>query len=265
MDAPSLSAEAIFSYYLKKTRLEIILSQDVLSEDEEKALLSLIMRRARGEPLAYIVGEKEFFGLNFKVNPYTLIPRPETETIIEVMLELFSIEQPFFFVDCGAGAGNICITLVKNFPLCQGIAIDLSSHALEVLEENISLHGVEDRLFIVQGDLLSPFKEGSVDVVVSNPPYLSPLYLENIQKEVVNFEPSIALFGGEEGHEIPAEVIKGAFRILKDGGYLIMEMDQNQLLHLDDIIPSFTQWKDISIYKDLTDRERVLLLKKYVR
>ncbi len=265
MDAPALSAEVIFSFYLKIDRLQLLLSHNVLSDTDKKNIIELIKRRAEGEPLAYIVGEKEFFNLSFRVNSSTLIPRPETETIIEVVSEVFSPQAPFLFVDCGAGCGNICITLLKRFPASQGVAIEVSYPAIEVLVDNVILHKVDSRLFVLQGNLLSAIKEDSVDLVVSNPPYLSPLYVENIQKEVLEFEPSLALFGGEKGYEICIEIIKDAFRILKKGGYLIMEMDQYQILHLKEIFPSYLKWKEFSIHKDFAGKERVILLKKDVR
>jgi len=262
VDAPELSAEVIFSFSLGMSRLELLISDLLLSREEKSRIMTLIKRRCRGEPLAYLVGEKEFFGLSFKVTPATLIPRPETETLVEVVLDLYPRHAPLVFADCGAGCGNICITLLKILPCARAVATDLSQEALYVLKENSALHRVTERLLMVQTDLLSCVKRASLDLVVSNPPYLSPLFLENIQESVVEFEPSLALFGGEMGHETPAKLLNEAWEVLRRGGYLVMELDRAQLIAKEEVFSLSQGWHHIRVYKDLMGNDRVLVVRK---
>ncbi|HXW00555.1 MAG TPA: peptide chain release factor N(5)-glutamine methyltransferase, partial [Anaerolineae bacterium] len=215
-----------------------------LDDNQMNSFETLLRRREQREPVAYIVGVKEFFGLEFEVNPHVLIPRPETELLVETVLrisgwpmangewrmaDLQSKIQNLKskIVDVGTGSGCIAISLAKNLPDATFLAIDASAEALQLARRNAERHGVADRITFLQGDLLQPLTS-AVDLIVSNPPYVSQPELVAAMPEVSRYEPRLALDGGPIGLDVIWRLLAQAREKLNPGGALLMEIGSNQ-------------------------------------
>ena len=261
VDSPELSAELIFAHCLNFTRLDVLLSRKILTKNEVKNILRLIKRRGEGEPLAYILGKKEFYGRDFFVNPSVLIPRPCTETIIDLCKAFYSKKDKILFLDVGVGSGNLAITLVLEFENFQGIGLDLSVEALNIAKKNIEIYGVSNSLILVNSDLISSIKPNSVDLIVTNPPYLSPLMIEAADVEVKNYEPHLALFGGYNGLDVPKQIFIQAEDVLKHGGRILMELDSSQIKEMELFLKNRGSWKKVSSHEDLAGNLRIISAK----
>lgn len=194
IDSPHLSARLLVQDVLKISREELATHPErPLSRQECARLEGLLRRREQGEPIAYLLGEREFFGRSFKVTPATLIPRPESELLIETALHLVQ-KKALVFADLGTGSGCLAVTLCAEHPEWQGIALDCSKKALSIAQSNAQKYKVDDRLLFVQGNFLQPcVRPSSLDLVVSNPPYLSEAEYAGLSPEVRDFEPLSAL------------------------------------------------------------------------
>jgi release factor glutamine methyltransferase len=257
IDSPRLSAQLLLAYVLGCTRTYLYTHPDrVLSLNEHERFLDLIGRRANGEPVAYIMGQKEFYSLNFKVNPHVLIPRPETETIIDLVTQVFSRDKKFIFADLGTGSGCLAITIACLCPGSLGLAVDISAQALKIAILNAGKHQVVRRLAFIRADLATALKRCSLDLIVSNPPYISEQEFSTLNFEVANFEPQEALLAGPTGLEFYVELEKQARQSLKPTGILIAEMGYNQAVEVRKI---FSSWSDVQIIKDLAGHDRVLM------
>ena len=211
-------------------------SDEQIIDSDYESYLQLVERRAAGEPVQYITGHQEFFGLDFNVTNEVLIPRPETEFLVERVIALaieFPGEPNPLIADIGTGSGCIAISLATRLPHARLIATDISAAALEVARANASRHGVSDRIQFVQGDALEPLArldvEGAVDVLVSNPPYVEEATSELIQREVREWEPHTALFAGADGLDFYRRLLPDAPRYLKPGGFVVLEIGYSQL------------------------------------
>lgn len=225
-DAPLLSAEMILRHVLGIGRVELIVhSGEELSRDELSAAESLLARRFSGEPTAYLMGSREFYGRDFIVNGSVLIPRPETEHLIDAALGFFGGRRDVRFLDLGTGSGCIALTLAAERPGWTGAAVDVSEEALAVARRNADIHDPEGRIAFVHADFTEelPFAEASFDLVVSNPPYISEEEYAGLDDGVRNFEPRGALVPGPTGMEHPRSVEKAARRLLRNGGLFLME------------------------------------------
>jgi release factor glutamine methyltransferase len=198
---------------------------------------SLLDRRAKGEPIQYILGEQEFYGLPFRVTPDVLIPRPETEILVDRILEwsfrFLGRPEPVRVVDVGTGSGAIAVALARKLPFVvtsktEFTAIDLSDAALAVARFNAARNGVADRIRFLRGDLFEPVPDQRFDIVVSNPPYVSHADRELLPIEVRDFEPGLALFGGDDGLEVYRRLIPAALEVLVPGGLLALELGSEQ-------------------------------------
>lgn len=200
---PRVEIQILLTHVLGKNRAFVLAHPElILTKTQEKTLHGLVEQRLKNEPLAYILGEKEFYGLVFKVTPDTLIPRPETEDIIELTSQFLKVKKlvkPIIF-EIGTGSGAIAIILAKKFPDSTVIANDISKAALKVAEQNAKALGVRNVEFIL-GSLLEPFKV-KPDMIVTNLPYISRHIYENLEPQIRDFEPEIALVGGETGLEL---------------------------------------------------------------
>ncbi|HUD55952.1 MAG TPA: peptide chain release factor N(5)-glutamine methyltransferase [Terracidiphilus sp.] len=188
----------------------------------------LLERRREGEPIQYIAGECEFYGLSFRVTPDVLIPRPETEHLVESILGLAPVFAEPRIVDVGTGAGSIAVVLAHKLPGSHVAAIDVSETALDLARENAKRNGVAKRIRFLQGDLLAPAAGETFDFVVSNPPYVPSADRETLALEVREYEPGLALFAGEDGLEIHRRLIPDAFGVLASGGFIALEMGCGQ-------------------------------------
>ena len=215
-----------------------------LAQNELAVFRDLVKRRAAGEPVAYILGKKEFYSREFQVDSNVLVPRPETEHLVDCVLaylrqrdaEEATEEMPFSprIVDVGTGSGAIAITVAAEVEHAIVVGIDISAAALEVAKRNATVLDVRERVKLAQGDTLAPIRSAhSVDVVVSNPPYLDDALMSTLPKDVRDFEPHQALYGGADGLDIQRRLLEGAKRVLKPGGLLAVELastDQAQEL-----------------------------------
>ena len=230
IDAPRLSAELLAGKAFELSRLGLIVRHtDTLEPEQLDALRALVARRAAGEPVAYILGEREFFGLAFRVTPDVLIPRPETECIVEEVQRLFSAKAPLTFADFGTGSGALAVTLAHEFPAAHGLAVDLSGAALEVARQNARAHGVAERLEFRCADFTSlELPPASLDLVVANPPYVTQEEYAVLSPEVRNFEPELALVSPEQGLAHLRGLLPVAARALRPGGALLCEIGSGQ-------------------------------------
>jgi release factor glutamine methyltransferase len=189
---------------------------------------ALIERRKGGEPIQYITGEQEFYGLPFRVTPAVLIPRPETEHLVEKVLGLAKLFSSPRIVDIGTGSGAIPVALVRHLVHSQITAVDLSTAALDVARENARRNGVEERIRFLEGDLLAPVAGEQFEIVVSNPPYVPEGDRASLSVEVREHEPALALFAGEDGLAVYRRLIPQAFAVLVPGGFLALEIGYGQ-------------------------------------
>ena len=261
VDSPELCAELIFAHCLNLTRLDVLISRKNLTIDEIKNISRLIKRRGGGEPLAYILGKKEFYGRDFFVNSTVLIPRPCTETIIDLCKKFYGNKDNILFLDVGIGSGNLAITLVLEFENFLGIGVDLSGDSLKTARKNIEIYGVSKRLILVNSDLISCIKFNSLDLIVTNPPYLSPQMIAAADVEVKDYEPYMALFGGHTGLEIPKKILIQAEDVLKRGGRILMELDSSQIEEIKLFLKNRRCWEDVFSHRDLAGNLRVVSAK----
>jgi len=237
---------------------------DALNEDLRTTLEQYVNRRARREPLQYIIGIQEFWGLKFTVTRDMLIPRPETELIIDTVLRnVADKRKPLRIVDLCTGSGCIAVSLASELPAAQVIATDTSLKALAVARENAGNHGMVSRIHFIEGDLFTPLEHldihGSVDIIVSNPPYVPLGDFDTLQPEVRDYEPTCALLAGTEGTEVHGRIIGAAPRFLNRSGTLIMEMGLGQAATLARMIKDNGQYGTPDLLKDLAGIDRVIM------
>ncbi|HDQ40956.1 MAG TPA: peptide chain release factor N(5)-glutamine methyltransferase [Desulfonatronum sp.] len=258
IDAPRLSAELMVAHALDMERLGLYLDLDrPLTEQELSRIRPLLARRGQGEPVAYILGRKEFYGLEFLVTKDVLIPRPETELGVDLARGLFSPKSPLLFADVGTGSGALAVALLIHFPNSRCLASDKSLRALRVAQVNFKSHGVASRLLMTQADLLPHLAAGSLDLIVANLPYLSEAEHAAINHEVAEFEPKEALVGGPCGHELFEPLLGQAMTTLKPGGHLLLETGYSQSQSLAGKIHiGSSGWRDIQVFQDYAGLDR---------
>ena len=218
-------AEALLLHVVRCERAALLVRwKEVLDAEEAASYVALLERRLAGEPIQYITGETEFYGLPFHVTREVLIPRPETEHLVEKALELAVGFQALRIVDVGAGSGAIAISLACKLPHAAVTAIDLSSPALAIAHENAERNGVSGRIRFLRGDLLAPVKDEQFEIVVSNPPYVPAGDRASLAVEVREFEPPLALFAGGDGLDVYRRLIPAAFATLTPGGFVALEI-----------------------------------------
>ncbi|WP_243545977.1 peptide chain release factor N(5)-glutamine methyltransferase [Pseudodesulfovibrio tunisiensis] len=265
VDSPRLSAELLLAEALDCTRLRLVMDHDrVVPSEQQQAFEALWQRRAVGEPVAYILGTREFYGLDFDVNSDTLIPRPETEHIIEAVEAAFPHDASFRFVDFGTGSGAIAVTLATLFPRARGVAVDMSSGALCTARCNAEHHNVTGRLAFVRADFTRPlFSDGIFDLVVSNPPYVTESEYAEASREVTGFEPATALLGGEDGLDLVRDLVPLVGDVLKPGGLFLMEIGYRQGDGVKKILSGQDQqFRCVEVLPDLAGLDRVARARK---
>jgi release factor glutamine methyltransferase len=224
---------------------------------------SYMGRRLAHEPLAYITGSREFYGLDFEVTPATLIPRPETELLVEVAIELARprgrIRRGALIADVGAGCGAIAVALAVNVPRSEVYAIDISPDALEVAQRNAERHGVANRVHLYRGDLLTPMPE-YVDVIVANLPYVTTADWERLAPEIRDHEPRAALDGGSDGLDAIRELLRDAPRLLRPKGCVCLEFGASQGSAVREIAARHFPGYALEVRPDLAGIDRVLMI-----
>lgn len=228
---PQIDAQWLLAHCLNCRRIDLQLNAtQPVAASVRKTFDGFMARRIRREPLQYILATQDFFGRTFRVTPDVLIPRPETETLIDTMLALFpDRNRPLQILDIGTGSGAIAITLAHEFPQAEIVAIDQSVEALRVAKHNGEQHAVHDRLHLYAADLFPAHRDQTFDCIVSNPPYIRAADWSTLQPEIRDYEPQMALVAGDDGLAIIARIIQDAPAWLKPLGWLICEIGMGQV------------------------------------
>ncbi len=244
---------------LSEEKLWTFLDRSV-SKAQEKYFNRLISKRLTGIPLSYLSESKEFWSISFKVSPGVLIPRPETELLVEKVLD-YSPEDDEIIVDIGTGCGNIAISLAKELPSTRILATDISRKAVRLARLNASSQKVSNVTFIA-GSLYVPMEklqlEEKCGFIVSNPPYLSEAEWKTLNNEIRDHEPKSALVAGEEGLEVIKPLIQGAPEYLRPGGFLLFEIGYNQRRKVQSVFNSVPVWQNVKFHKDLAGTDRIV-------
>ena len=227
---PRLDAEVLLAHVLGCKRIHVYTRFEEIPSDEMRTQFrDLIRQRVEGCPVAYLVGRKDFFSLEFEVNRDVLIPRPDSETVVTECLRFAQALPAPTILDIGAGSGNLAVTLAKRHKTASVTAIDLSPPALAVAQRNAAKHGVAERIRFLEGDLFAPLSpEDRFDFIVSNPPYIPHADIATLESGVRDYEPHLALDGGADGFAVFDRLIAGAPQHLKPGGYLLVEIGSPQ-------------------------------------
>jgi release factor glutamine methyltransferase len=261
-----LSAELLLMHVLRRDRAWLYAHPEYeLSPEEAGAYSQLVERRSRGVPTQYLTGRQEFWGLEIEVGPGVLIPRPETEHVIEVALKHLGQRraQPLRIADVGTGSGCIAIALARELPHADIVATDISAVALEYARRNAARHEVADRIQFFETNLLDACLELSgrprsfFDVIVSNPPYVGRKDAVDLPREVREHEPAEALFAGDQGLDIYPALVDEAARALCPNGILVVEIGYNLAEHVRSLL-SAPRWSDLMVTRDLAGIERVI-------
>jgi release factor glutamine methyltransferase len=248
-------AELLLTHTLKRSHAWLLAHGDeLLPDDLSMSYTELLERRRRGEPIQYITGETEFYGLPFRVTPDVMIPRPETEHLVEKVIELAARFKQPRIVDVGTGSGAIAIALAHKLPQAQITATDISSRALTVAEENAKRNGVGLRFFL--GDLLAPIAGERFEIVVSNPPYVPSADRATLSVEVREYEPALALFAGDDGLDVCRRLIPAAFDALVPGGFVALEIGFGQSTEITELLTR-ASFEQIEFVPDLQGIPRV--------
>lgn len=268
VDSPRLSSQLVIAKALGLDRLKLFMDLDrPLQEAELAAIRPLLARRGAGEPVAYVLGEKEFYGLDFRVTPDVLIPRPETEMLVEEAVRRLDGTGEGGgprLADFGAGSGILAVTTATLLPSALVVAVDVSPGALAVARGNAERHGVSERVAFVRADFgQAPLRGGAFDLVLSNPPYVSEPELAQASPEVSRFEPRLALTAGPEGLDCLGPVVAEAGRVLRPGGTLLMEIgcaQGDRALALFEAGPA--GWDSAVVRQDLAGLDRMVVAVK---
>ena len=266
IDSPRIEAEVLLAGALGFCREEIYRRPErILNEDEKSISRDFVDRRAHREPVAHILGYREFWSLDFKITSDVLIPRPETETLIETLLKLqaeVSPGQARRLLDIGTGSGIIAVVAAREITDCQVTATDLSADALVVARENADTHDVSDQINFIQGDLFAEVPETLYDFIVSNPPYIETKRLPDLMPDVRNFEPTAALDGGVDGLDFYRRIISKASDYLKEGGGLVFEIGETQAEAVSRLLCAEDKYETVNVTKDYSGYDRVVSARK---
>jgi len=263
--SPRMNAEVLLMFVLGVDRAYLYAHPErEVTADEQARYDEALRERATGKPSQYITGHQEFWGMDLIVTPAVLIPRPETEHVIETVLELARQYPAKSIVDVGTGSGCIALALARELPKAEITATDISPEALEVAQANAARHQLEKRISFVEADLLqkrdvASYVSTEADLVVSNPPYVSEEERDKVQREVRKFEPKVAVFGGAHGFDIYRRLIPQAKDALKPGGWLVMEIGFSQEREIRGLLSG---WSELRVTADLQGIPRVVAARK---
>jgi release factor glutamine methyltransferase len=263
--SPRLNAELLLLFVLNRERAYLYAHPErELNADEQSRYDEVIQERARGCPTQYITGHQEFWGLDLLVSPAVLIPRPETEHVVETVLELLK-EHPLEgvgklkFLDVGTGSGCIALALASELPQTEIHACDISDEALEMARTNAARLGLSNKVGFRKSDLLAAYAGEQFDFIISNPPYVGEADADKVQKQVREFEPKIAVFSGREGMEIYRRLIPQAHGALRPGGWFVAEIGYSEEENVRNLLAG---WADIQVTADLQGIPRVIAARK---
>jgi len=257
-----LEAEVLVMNVMRMARQNIFGEQDTeVSEEQQAALDELLERRYNREPLAYLLGQREFYGINVMLTPAVLIPRPETEGLVEhaLFMALMGMESTDLIIaDVGTGSGAIAINLAIHLPAAKIFAVDVADEVLDVAAFNIRAHGVSERVTLGIGDLLEPVPE-PIDLIVANLPYIPTDRISTLQPEVQQ-EPALALDGGPDGLDLIRRLLTQAESKLKNSGIILLEMDPAQIPVVQELAIQHFPEGSTSVEKDLAGMDRILTI-----
>lgn len=260
-ESPRLEAEILLAHARKCPRIQLYVQyNEPLGDDERGVMRDLVKRRAASEPVAYLVGHREFFGLDFRVSPAVLVPRPETETLV---LELVTAAKRHVsptprILDLCTGSGCIAVAAAVNLPNARFTAIDISASALELARENAARHGVSERIQFFEGDLFAPLPAGEMfDFIVSNPPYVADAEMETLPPDVRLHEPQLALRAGPRGLDVIERLVAAAPDYLAPGGALLFEISPEQAATVTDLLHAAGSFARVAVIKDAAGKLRV--------
>lgn len=241
-------------------------AQEPVSAEQWAHAVSLASRRAAREPLQYILGTQEFCGLEFQVSPAVLIPRPETEVLVQEAVRAVDLDKESVLVDVGTGSGCVAVALATILGNARIVAVDRSPQALAVAKGNAERHAVAEKIEWMESDLLSALREqgmvGTVDIIVSNPPYIAEADWAGLQPEVREFEPRSALFSGPTGTEFHERLLRESKEFLVPGGTLVMEIGQGQCAAVRQMAERIGGYAPIRVVKDEAGIERVVIARR---
>ncbi len=264
---PFLDAQVLLCNVINENRLYLYTNPDrILTEEEVSIYFELIKKRIAGVPVQYLIKKQEFMGLDFYVEKGVLIPRPDTEVLVESVIEHLSKKQAEnnqVIADLGTGSGAIAVSLAKYVPNILVYAVDISEKALKICAKNAQTNGVSNRIKFLKGDLFEPLKaqklHGNLDVLVSNPPYIPQDDINKLQIEVAKYEPRLALDGGEDGLDFYRKIVENAPLFLKNEGLIALEVGHDQADTVCQMLQGKRCYQEIKKIKDLSGIERVVL------
>ncbi len=266
VDSPRLSAELLLSKVLGLKRIELYTQfGKVVPKEQLDQLHGLVKRAGLHEPVAYLVGKTEFYSIEFEVTSDCLIPRPETEQLVQRAIEFLRKREAGQFVcDLCTGCGIIAVAIAKNVPTAKVIATDISTGALALATQNVERHGLQERIELRQGDIFEPLIPplDQFDLIASNPPYVSAAEYETLDKNVKDYEPRIALYAGEGGLDVYRRIAEKVGPFLKPDGVLLMEIGYMQGPAVRELLEQTGVFASIEVEKDFQKHDRVVVAKK---
>jgi len=269
VERPRLNAELLLAHALKLSREGLYMRLNEEAGDEGAATFqALLQRRLLREPLQYILGRQEFRSLDLHVDHRVLIPRPETELLVEesiLVLSSLPEERSPYVLDLGTGSGALALSLLKERKGILLVATDISGEALAVAKHNARRMGVLDALMLVRGDLFGPFRlrqEGIFDLIVSNPPYVPRAEVERLPREIRQYEPRMALDGGEDGMDFHRALIRQASEYLRRGGWMLVEVGAGQRKEVESLFSEQGLFSKVEVRKDFSGIDRVIRAQK---
>jgi release factor glutamine methyltransferase len=264
IDSPRLSAELLLGCVLTMERIELYTQFDkTVTKEQLDILHDLVKRAGQHEPIAYLTGKTEFYSLQLEVCPDCLIPRPETELLVERAIEFLRIRNgPQFVCDLCTGCGCIAVAIAKNYPEAKIVATDICDAALNVAAKNIERHKLKDRITLLRGDVFEPLVPhldvDKFDLIVCNPPYVSASEYEKLDKNVKDYEPRLSLFAGVDGLDVYRRIIDKADRFLKSDAVLMLEIGYAQGPAIKKLLEQTGAFAEIKIEKDFHDNDRIV-------
>ena len=256
-----LDSEILMSKVLNQDRSKIILNLNrQLNNQDYKLFRELIISRSKNKPIAYLIGKKSFWKYEFEINDKVLIPRPDTELIVEQVLNIYKNKQNINFLEIGVGSGCIILSILKEKKFFLGKGVDLSKDSIKICEKNANKLNVSNRLKLFKSDI-DNFNFGKYDLIVSNPPYIKKFDLKNLDKDVLNFEPKLALDGGLDGLSEIRKVIKTSSELIKLNGKLILEIAHDQKKMVKKMLNDYGFFIN-KVAKDLANNNRCIVSTK---
>ncbi|MGE5191295.1 MAG: peptide chain release factor N(5)-glutamine methyltransferase [Deltaproteobacteria bacterium] len=263
-DTPRLEAEILLAHARRCPRIQLYVQyNEPLTEEERGVMRDLVRRRAQSEPVAYLVGHREFFGLEFRVTPDVLIPRPETETLVLEIVTLAKQQPRPRILDVGTGSGCIAVSAAVNVPDAIVTATDVHSRALEIARENAARHGVAERIRYLEGDLFAPLMPAEqFEIIASNPPYVADGEMETLPSDVRLHEPALALRAGPQGLDVITRLIAAVPAHLPPGGTLLFEIAPEQAPAVRSLLEQSAEFEPSRTIKDPFGKDRVITARR---